>query len=207
MEAVVIDRTRLSKLMNLTTSDSDGEALNALRKANELLTKHKLTWSEILLKAGAATDNGFSQRARGSTARGYDPKKEEEVKRQQEWAERAKQQKEQQAEAQREHDRKWQDKKAKEAEAEFFGYKKRQDDFDKQDPNGRIKGGRLWAQTGEASKLEIDIMLAFSEKHVNQDGISFIQSLKRYWMLNEFLSPSQIKALKKFYIRSGGNTE
>jgi hypothetical protein len=42
------DLERLVKLMSLTTSDFDGEALSALRKANEALAAAKLTWSDVL---------------------------------------------------------------------------------------------------------------------------------------------------------------
>ena len=43
-----MDRVRLVKLMMLTTSDSDGEALSAIRKANEFLKTHKKNWAEVL---------------------------------------------------------------------------------------------------------------------------------------------------------------
>jgi hypothetical protein len=36
------------KLMGMTTSPHDGEALNALRKANAMLAASNLTWQELL---------------------------------------------------------------------------------------------------------------------------------------------------------------
>lgn len=42
------DLTRLKKLLNLTTSPFDGEALNAIRKANEEIRKEDKTWDEVL---------------------------------------------------------------------------------------------------------------------------------------------------------------
>ena len=39
---------RLVKLLNLTTSDADGEALNAIRAANSTLSNEKKTWSEVI---------------------------------------------------------------------------------------------------------------------------------------------------------------
>ena len=36
------------KLMMLTTSSSDGEALTALRKANRILAEAKVNWAELL---------------------------------------------------------------------------------------------------------------------------------------------------------------
>lgn len=46
------DRSRLIKLMMLTTSDFDGEALSAIRKANKLLSHLKMNWSEVLKEVG-----------------------------------------------------------------------------------------------------------------------------------------------------------
>lgn len=45
---VGLDRDLLTKLMMLTTSDADGEALSAIRKANQILKKEKLNWQEVL---------------------------------------------------------------------------------------------------------------------------------------------------------------
>lgn len=57
-----LDRAKLAKLMAMTTSDQDGEALNALRMANKLIAGAKLSWPEVL---------GFSSSTRppGSTFR------------------------------------------------------------------------------------------------------------------------------------------
>lgn len=41
-------RTRLANLLARTTSEHDGEALTAARKANQLLEQHGLTWSEVI---------------------------------------------------------------------------------------------------------------------------------------------------------------
>ena len=41
------DRERLVKLLNMTHSASDGEALAAIRKCNELLRQHKLSWIDV----------------------------------------------------------------------------------------------------------------------------------------------------------------
>lgn len=38
---------KLEKMMGLTFSDNDPEALVALRMANKILTAHKLTWSDV----------------------------------------------------------------------------------------------------------------------------------------------------------------
>jgi len=45
----MLDKTRLVKLVMMTTSNHDGEALNAIRMANSLLAANKLNWSDILL--------------------------------------------------------------------------------------------------------------------------------------------------------------
>lgn len=44
-----MDRDRLTKLMMMTTSASDGEAVIALRKANAMLKESGINWQEILL--------------------------------------------------------------------------------------------------------------------------------------------------------------
>lgn len=41
--------TRLSRLLGMTGSSHDGEALNAMRMANALLQKHRTNWAEILV--------------------------------------------------------------------------------------------------------------------------------------------------------------
>jgi hypothetical protein len=56
-----VDKDRLTKLMQMTTSDHDGEALNALRMANKMLDTEKVTWGEILA-AGRTINIGISYR-------------------------------------------------------------------------------------------------------------------------------------------------
>lgn len=43
-----MDITKLSKLMQLTTSTYDGECLTAIRKANLLLAENDLTWETFI---------------------------------------------------------------------------------------------------------------------------------------------------------------
>ncbi len=43
-----LDKDRLAKLLNLTDSEHDGEALAAIRKANDLLRLSKTSWSAAL---------------------------------------------------------------------------------------------------------------------------------------------------------------
>jgi hypothetical protein len=42
------DRDKLIKLLMMTTSDFDGEALSFIRKANELLKRNSLSWEQVL---------------------------------------------------------------------------------------------------------------------------------------------------------------
>lgn len=42
------ERKRLNDLLMRTTSDNDNEALVSVRKANELLARHQLCWTEYL---------------------------------------------------------------------------------------------------------------------------------------------------------------
>ncbi|SRR5216683_436322 len=43
-----LDRERLIKLLNLTESEHDAEALSAIRRSNVLLRRHRTTWAELL---------------------------------------------------------------------------------------------------------------------------------------------------------------
>jgi hypothetical protein len=45
---VELDKDRLAKLLSMTSSDHDAEALAAIRKANEFLRLHRKSWSEVL---------------------------------------------------------------------------------------------------------------------------------------------------------------
>lgn len=51
---------KIVKLLNLTTSDSDGEALNAIRLANSILRKANRTWSDLITGGIAYQDTGPS---------------------------------------------------------------------------------------------------------------------------------------------------
>lgn len=56
-----MDKQRLIKILNLTTSDADGECLNAIRMANKLLKKENLTWDQVLSSDSSYTMTyGFS---------------------------------------------------------------------------------------------------------------------------------------------------
>lgn len=43
-----MDKVRLVKLLGMTTSEHDGEALNAMRMANDLIKAAGKTWEEVL---------------------------------------------------------------------------------------------------------------------------------------------------------------
>jgi hypothetical protein len=45
---VELDKERLAKLLNMTGSDHDAEALAAARKANEFLRQHRKSWRDVL---------------------------------------------------------------------------------------------------------------------------------------------------------------
>jgi hypothetical protein len=49
-----MDFDKLTKLMMMTTSSHEGEALNALRMANKILLKEKKNWADILQKTSPA---------------------------------------------------------------------------------------------------------------------------------------------------------
>src|SRR5713101_6237128 len=45
----MVDRSRLVKLLNITESQHDAEALAAIRRSNDLLRRSKTSWVELLL--------------------------------------------------------------------------------------------------------------------------------------------------------------
>ncbi len=47
-------RDRLAKVMAMTTSSHDAEALAAVRRANGILAKHQLRWPDVLANAKAS---------------------------------------------------------------------------------------------------------------------------------------------------------
>ena len=47
---MTLNRDQLIKLLNLTGSEYDAEALNAIRRANALLRKHRATWADLLAR-------------------------------------------------------------------------------------------------------------------------------------------------------------
>lgn len=57
-----VDKARLTKLLAMTTSDNDGEALNAMRMANALIKAADKTWADVLSNGGT-TINIAVQRA------------------------------------------------------------------------------------------------------------------------------------------------
>lgn len=58
-----LDRERLLKLLRLTESDADGEALNAVRMANRMLKSAGKSWDEVLI---GVTTPSASARSYGS---------------------------------------------------------------------------------------------------------------------------------------------
>lgn len=46
----MFDKDKFLKIISLTTSDQDGEALSALRKALSMMKQSKITWRELIDK-------------------------------------------------------------------------------------------------------------------------------------------------------------
>jgi hypothetical protein len=71
---MTLNRAQLIKLLNLTGSEYDAEALNAIRRSNALLRKHRTTWADLLAlpqepaKARQPGPAQARQRPRGSDA-------------------------------------------------------------------------------------------------------------------------------------------
>lgn len=49
VRSVTIDKERLIRLLRITESDRDAEALIAIRKSNELLRAHRKSWSDVIV--------------------------------------------------------------------------------------------------------------------------------------------------------------
>jgi hypothetical protein len=64
------ERERLVNILARTSSTYDGEALAAVRKANELLKRHRLSWQEFLGDAGSRSHR--AEAGRQETAAGFD---------------------------------------------------------------------------------------------------------------------------------------
>jgi hypothetical protein len=66
---MTLNRAQLIKLLNLTGSEYDAEALNAIRRSNALLRKHRATWADLLaLPQEPAQARQPRPRPRGSDA-------------------------------------------------------------------------------------------------------------------------------------------
>ena len=50
MERSVLDREKLAKILALTTSTNDSEALAAVRKANDIVRGEGLSWDKVLMQ-------------------------------------------------------------------------------------------------------------------------------------------------------------
>ena len=45
---MTIDKERLVRLLRMTESDQDAEALIAIRKSNDLLRAHRTSWADVI---------------------------------------------------------------------------------------------------------------------------------------------------------------
>lgn len=57
----MLNKEKLLKVLQLTQSDSDGEALNAIRIANQLLKNAGLAWNDVILAAQKTRDDPVTQ--------------------------------------------------------------------------------------------------------------------------------------------------
>lgn len=54
-----LDRSKLAKVLALTASDKEGEAINAMRLANKMLEQAGLTWGAVLEQRAAVSIRVF----------------------------------------------------------------------------------------------------------------------------------------------------
>jgi hypothetical protein len=65
---MALNRDQLIKLLNLTGSEYDAEALNAIRRANALLRQHRATWTDLLALPGRAYKSAAAEASRDARA-------------------------------------------------------------------------------------------------------------------------------------------
>jgi len=53
----MLDRDRLAKILAMTTSENDGEALSAVRRANKIIKDAGLAWTDVLAQQSVVTIN------------------------------------------------------------------------------------------------------------------------------------------------------
>lgn len=63
-----LDHSRLVKLLNMTGSSHDAEALVAMRRSNEMLRASGMTWGEIIQPVTSNPDTVTTQHATGQSA-------------------------------------------------------------------------------------------------------------------------------------------
>jgi hypothetical protein len=63
-----IDFGRLLKILGMTNSNQDGEALAAIRAANKILNEAKTSWAQIVQPGAQASPFAASHRGGRSTA-------------------------------------------------------------------------------------------------------------------------------------------
>ena len=61
------ERERFVKLLGMTHSSSDGEALAAIRKCNDMLTQHKLSWHDVVVSRDPNPNQARPNQARAQT--------------------------------------------------------------------------------------------------------------------------------------------
>ena len=64
-----LDKDRLAKLLSMTESGHDGEALAAIRKANRLLREHNRSWTDVLGTTAHPAAASASRRMQGDERR------------------------------------------------------------------------------------------------------------------------------------------
>lgn len=57
----MLDKTRLAKVLQMTTSTNDSEALAAVRKANEIIKGENLQWEDVITGGGSTLTLHFAR--------------------------------------------------------------------------------------------------------------------------------------------------
>lgn len=162
----------LVKCLELTQSDHDGEALNAIRKANQLLKKSNLTWTALLNGHGTGSTSSSSGRYQEQTYNPWDNYGFNKAKRERD--------KQQDAHAE------WQAKQQAEMHAAWEKMREQNEELRKQE--------------AAAKKNEIQEMFNFLRgKPYPPRIMELLRSFDQWFREKNFLTPKQTETLRDIY--------
>lgn len=218
----MLDRVKLLKILNLTTSDNDGEALNAIRAANRMLKQAMMPWDRVLHppkeQPKPRQERPFSHPGFSHTRKTYEDFERE-------FRERHNRNKEREAAQRRgafDEAPPWQGDMRFNRGINYDDLRKQYEDLFR--GNGSESAARAKAEQkrreeyaaeaqkmkdqAEKEKIDAHILEMFTAVRENlkvgSDAEDFIDSLYEQWTGKNSLSEKQMDALEKFYENTRG---